>query len=261
MQEPSTLGRVVELVRDLRRRCPWDAAQTPQTLRPYLVEEAMELDHALATTDERALRAELGDVLLHVAFQIVLAEERGAFGSEDLTRQVERKMWARHPHLFPDVAPDEARANGPGGPTTWETTKRRARPEASVLDGLPPRMPALVMAYRLQEKAAGVGFDWPDITGPLEKIKEETSELEAELDGDPGRVADEIGDLLFAAVNLARKAGVDPRAALERTNDRFRHRFQTIEALAAERRIDLHAADLETLDALWEEAKRRESQG
>ncbi len=281
MQEPSALGRIVELVRDLRRRCPWDAAQTPQSLRPYFVEEAMELDHAMGHPEEAGLRTELGDVMLHVAFQIALAEERGDFGAEDLTRAVEDKMWRRHPHLFPGAAVPRATggaerqggsvAGGPGGIPTghdgWERRKLKEREGASVLDGLPPSMPALVMAYRLQEKAAGVGFDWPGVEGPLEKIKEETGEVENELErqtrqerqeGPSGRVAEEIGDLLFAVVNLARKAGCDPRAALEGANARFTDRFRAVERLAAERGIDVGSAGLDVLDRLWNEVKADE---
>jgi uncharacterized protein YabN with tetrapyrrole methylase and pyrophosphatase domain len=284
MQEPSSLGRIVELVRDLRARCPWDAAQTPQTLRPYLIEEVHELDHALGLNDADAVRVELGDLLLHLAFQIVLAEERGLFGSEDLTRQVEEKMWRRHPHLFPTTPPQRGRAaeaaevadaaDAAAGSTAnrqpltadqvkanWEKLKLRERDDEdrpSVLDGLPPTMPALVTAFRLQERAAGVGFDWPDWHGPLDKVREETLELTHELeDGAPKRIEHELGDLLFAAVNLGRKAGVDPRAALESANRRFTDRFRAVEHLARERGVDVHTAGLEELDRLWEEVKRR----
>lgn len=256
MQEPSALGRIVHLVRDLRRRCPWDAAQTPATLRPYFVEEAMELDHAIGRRDPDRIRDELGDVLLHVAFQIVLAEEAGWFGAEDLTRAVEQKMWRRHPHLFSDAGTPTAEA---AEPPNWEHTKKRevAHSDPSVLDGIPPGLPALLAAYRLQERAAGVGFDWPDASGPLLKVQEETRELESVLDdgGNRGRVADEIGDLLFAVVNLARKLGCDPRAALEQANAKFSDRFRRIEIVAADREIDIHTAGLELLDALWDEVK------
>lgn len=261
MQEPSALGRVVALVRDLRNRCPWDAAQTPQTLRPYLVEEALELDHALSGDDAERIKKELGDLLLHVAFQIVLAEERGAFGAEDLTRAVEEKMWRRHPHLFPDKTEDGTTAERQvGRPASWEHAKSSERDEGwspGVLDGLPPGLPALIMAFRLQERAAGVGFDWPDAAGPLAKIREELQELEAEMRrrAPAERLADEIGDLLFAVVNLSRKLGCDPRAALERANERFLSRFRKMEALAGERGVEIGRASLEELDRLWDEAK------
>ena len=259
MQESSAVGRVVDLVRDLRARCPWDAVQTPQTLRPYLMEEVFELDHALGEDDADAIRVELGDLLLHLAFQVVLAEERAQFGPEDLTRQVEEKMWRRHPHLFP--AP-----HGTYAPTAesvkanWEKLKLRERggeDRPSVLDGLPPGMPALIMAFRLQERAAGIGFDWPDAAGPLAKVREETEELVTELDQgrDRERIEQEVGDLLFAVVNFARKVDVDPRAALEGANRKFRRRFRAVEALAAERGIDVHTAGLDALDRLWDEVK------
>jgi ATP diphosphatase len=277
-QEPSSLGRIVELVRDLRNRCPWDAAQTPETLRPYLVEEVLELDHAIGSGDRARIRDELGDVLLHVAFQVVLAEEQGRFGAEDLTRQVEEKMWRRHPHLFqrgaegaegagPDDGTRGRRADADNGERMpddghrWEAAKILENPSRpSVLDGLPPTLPSLIMAYRLQERAAGVGFDWPDAKGPLAKVHEETAELEDSLEAhaQDDAVRLEIGDLLFAVVNLARKLGHDPRAALEETNAKFERRFRAIERMATEREIDVGSASLEQLDALWDEVKAAE---
>ena len=250
------------LVRDLRRRCPWDAAQTRETLRPYFVEEAMELDHALGLGDATHIREELGDVLLHVAFQLVLAEERDDFGAEDLAESIERKMWRRHPHLFREdgTAVDEA-VGQEVVRRRWEAAKARENDadRPSVLDGIPPRLPALLAAFRLQERAAGVGFDWPDAAGPLAKVREELREIETEVDAgaDPARIAEEIGDLLFSIVNLARKLGCDPRAALERANGKFTERFRKIEELAAQRGIDVHTAGLEALDRLWDESKTR----
>ncbi len=250
MQEPSALGRVVELVRDLRQRCPWDAAQTRETLRPYLVEEVMELDQALSRGDLGLVRAELGDLLLHLAFQIVLGEESGSFGAEDVTRTIEDKMRRRHPHLF----------DGGERPESWERQKlqERSAPHHSVLDGLPPGLPPLIAATRLQERAAGVGFDWPDVSGPLEKVREELGELAVEIQGQSSaeRIESEVGDLLFAAINLARKAGCDARSALEKANQRFLERFRKVETMAGERGIDVGSADLKVLDELWEEAKR-----
>ena len=257
MQGDSALGRAIALVRDLRKRCPWDAAQTPRTLRPYLVEEALELDQAIRRDDAAAAREELGDLLLNVAFQIVIAEERQQFAAEDVVRTLEEKMWRRHPHLF-----------GLGDqPATWEHGKAGSREPGAgsrgALAGLPPTLPALLMAYRLQERAAGVGFDWPDATGPLAKTKEEIAELEHELAADrpapgsrpPAPVVDEVGDLLFAVVNLARKLGIEPGQALEGANDRFRSRFEGVERLAAERGLELGRASLAELDAIWDEVK------
>ncbi len=250
MQEPSALGRIVELVRDLRKRCSWDRAQTRATLRPYLVEEVLELDQALAADDPEAIKQEVGDVLLHVAFQIVLGEESGEFGAEDVTHAIVAKMKRRHPHLF----------DGGDEPETWERQKLKEHGsrQASVLDGLPPTLPAVLMAYRLQERAAGVGFDWPDPTGPRAKISEELAELDDEIENgrDAGRVEAEVGDLLFSVINLARKLGCDPRAALEKANRRFDRRFREVERLATERKVDVGRASLEELDSLWGEAKR-----
>jgi nucleoside triphosphate diphosphatase len=246
----AALARALELVRDLRRRCPWDHAQTRTSLRPYLVEEALELDRALADGEPAAVRDELGDLLLHLAFQIVIGEERHEFDAEAVTHALEKKMWRRHPHLFGDSAtPDHA---------GWERVKRTERGGSGTLRGLPPSLPPLLMAYRLQERAAGVGFDWPDAAGPLEKVKEEIAELERETgSGDKERLEDEVGDLLFAAVNLARKLAVDPRAALERANGKFTRRFETVERLAAERGLEMGRASLEQLDRLWDEVKRQ----
>jgi nucleoside triphosphate diphosphatase len=241
------LGRALALVRDLRARCPWDKAQTPETLRPYLVEEALELDQAIAGGDRTELRGELGDVLLHLAFQIVIAEEREWFDAESVTRGLEEKMWRRHPHLF----------GGGAAPQSWERGKREAGGGATgTLAGLPPALPALLKAYRLQERAAGVGFDWPDAAGPTAKVREEIDELDREAkQGNRDGMQDEVGDLLFAVVNLSRKLGIDPRAALEGANAKFTRRFEGVERLAGERGIDLGEAGLEVLDGLWDEVK------
>jgi MazG family protein len=253
MQGDSALGRALSLVRDLRTRCPWDRAQTPQTLRPYFVEEALELDHAIQTEDPEALRDELGDVLLHLAFQIVIAEERSQFNAEVVTRSLEEKMWRRHPHLY-------AGAQG-ADHAKWEMVKRReprAGGKRGTLAGLPPTLPPLIAAYRLQERAAGVGFDWPDAKGPMAKVKEEVAEVERETGaGSRDKLEEEIGDLLFAVVNLARKLSVEPRRALERANAKFTRRFEQVEALAGERGLEMGRASLEDLDKLWDEVKKR----
>ena len=249
MPGDTALARALALVRDLRARCPWDRAQTRATLRPYLVEEALELDQALKQDNAARLRDELGDLLLHVAFQIVIGEERGEFDAETVTRALEEKMRRRHPHLF-----------GLGDkPQSWELGKRETgKGKRSVLDGMPGTLPPLLMAYRLQQRAAGVGFDWPDATGPMEKVKEEIAELERETgNGKRERVEDELGDLLFAVVNLARKLAIDPRAALEQANDKFTRRFEAVQRLAEQRGLDLGRAGLTDLDRLWDEVKAR----
>src|SRR6266699_1469694 len=215
----AALARALALVRDLRARCSWDAAQTPNTLRPYLVEEALELDQAIRSGDAREMTDELGYLLLQLAFHIVIGEERGTHDAEAVTQGLERKMWRRHPHLF----------EGGAKPQSWEGIKQREQGAGSItLRGLPSTLPPLLMAYRLQERAAGVGFDWPDAKGPLAKVTEETAELERETgNGKREAIEEELGDLLFAVVNLARKLGVEPSQALEKANDKFTKRFGT----------------------------------
>jgi MazG family protein len=212
----------------------------------------LELDHALAEDDPAAIREELSDVLLHLAWQLVLGEEHGEFTADDIADDLIAKMQRRHPQLF-ELGPADR----------WERLKRRERARGT-LEGLPPTLPDLLMAFRLQERAASVGFDWPDAVGPLAKVREEVDEVASELashppDGTPSDpLVDEIGDLLFAAVNLARKAGVQPGPALDRANRKFRVRFSAVEARAAARGVDIHTAGLATLDELWDEVKREE---
>ena len=264
MQDNSALGRAMATVRDLRKRCSWDRAQTRETLRPYLVEEALELDHALGEGDVAQIRGEVSDLLLHLAFQLVIAEERREFTSDQVADELEAKMRRRHPHLF-DLGKAEP----------WEEIKRRER-KGHVLAGLVRTLPELLMAFRLQQRAAAVGFDWPDTSGPVEKVREELAEVEDELraesshevaDPDPNApgqlpsdaLVGEIGDLLFAVVNLARKAGVQPGPALDGANRKFRQRFEAVEQLASDRGIDVGSAGLDVLDWLWNEVKARDT--
>jgi MazG family protein len=248
MQGDSALGRALVLVRSLRAGCAWDRAQTPQTLRPYLVEEVLELDQAIRVGDPIALRDELGDLLLHLAFQIVIGEERSQFNAEVVTSGLEAKMRRRHPELF-------AGRSGRDDHEHWERNKRRERGPSGTLAGLPSTLPPLLLAYRLGARAAGVGFDWPDASGPLAKVREETAEVERDIGGDAQGLAEEVGDLLFAVVNLARKLNVDPGAALEQANLKFMRRFSAMEQMAAERGVEVGRATLEELDQLWNEVK------
>ena len=259
MDKTRSLDATLDLMRDLRKRCEWDAAQTHESLRPYLTEEANELDDAIRLEDDRLMREELGDVLLQVLFHSVLAEERGAFTFADVAAGLITKMEARHPHLYGDAAKEP-----------WERMKSRHR--NSLADGLPAALPSLHRAHRLQDRAAGVGFDWPDVDGPAAKVEEELEEVRSEVrrspPPDPGAppVLDErhraleaeIGDLLFAVVNLARKAGVHSSLALDKANAKFERRFQAIERLARDRGIDIAHAGLEKLDAIWDEVKQGE---
>jgi len=248
MQDESALDRAVAMVADLRVRCSWDRVQTRATLRPYLIEEAHELAAALGSGDPAAIREEVADLLLHLAWQLVLGRETGEFTPDEIADDLVAKMRRRHPHLF-ELGERER----------WETLKARERPTGrGTLAGLPATLPDLLLAYRLQERAAGVGFDWPDTRGPLQKVAEELAEVEAELvigNEDREALTDEIGDLLFAVVNLARKAGVQPGHALDRANGKFRRRFESIETIAAERGVVLGDATLEELDVIWDEVK------
>jgi nucleoside triphosphate diphosphatase len=254
----TSLEDTLALMRDLRKRCEWDAAQTHESLRPYLIEEAHEVDEALLAGDDARLREELGDLLLQILFHSVIAEERGAFSLHDVAEGFVTKMKGRHPHLY-----------GDGVREPWERMKAKKR--TSILEGLPAGLPSLHRAYRLQDRAAGIGFDWPSTEGPVEKVVEELNEVRAELahpgeardktpryDATHERLQEEIGDLLFAVVNLARKAGVHPALALDRANLKFSRRFEGIEKLAAERGIAVADAGLAVLDSLWDEVKRSE---
>ncbi len=251
MQVKSSLEDTLSLMRDLRARCDWDAAQTHESLRPYLIEEAYEVDDAIRGGDDSKLREELGDLLLQVLFHSVLAEERGAFTMHDVADTFVTKMKARHPHLY-----------GDGVKQPWERMKASSR--ESIVDGLPANLPALHRAFRLQDRAAGVGFDWPGVEGPLEKVDEEAREVRAELASTANdapsraRLENELGDLLFAVVNLCRKADVHPALALDAANVKFARRFTAVERLAAERGLEVGQASLGELDALWDEVKRKE---
>ena len=245
MQRKS-LNDALAIMRDLRRRCEWDAAQTHASLRPYLIEEAHELDDALRDGDDAAMREELGDVLLQVLFHAVVAEERGAFDIEDVAGALVSKMERRHPHLY-----------GDGEREPWERMKAHAR--KSIGERLPASLPALHRAHRLQDRAAGVGFDWPDARGPLEKVREEVDETAAHLSAD-GAVTDrealegELGDLLFAVVNLARHLNIEPEAALREANRKFEKRFRAIETAPG-----FEQMTLDEKEALWVEAKKAQT--
>jgi len=250
---PGELDRALALVRFLRARCPWDAAQTAESLVPHLLEETHEVVDAIGSGDHRALEQELGDLLLNLAFQVVVAEEEEALDAASVYRVLEEKMVRRHPHLF-----------GLGEPRDWEALKAAERAEATeegeeapgALSGLASGLDPLTRAHRIQERAAGVGFDWPDYRGAGEKVAEELEEVDAALeDGDREAVAQELGDLLFAVVNLTRLAGAHPTTALDRANRKFQRRFERLETLARERGVEVSEASLEELDGLWNEVK------
>ncbi len=266
---PGSLDRALRLVRFLRRECPWDARQTAESLVPHLLEETHEVVDAIREGDDEELEGELGDLLLNLAFQIVVAEEAGGLDADSVYARLEAKMIARHPHLFGDGEKrpwEEIKAEERAGKAKRRTADSGSR---GVLDGLARGLDPLTGSYRIQQKVAAVGFDWDDHQGPAEKVAEELEEVVAAVeraDDDPlgperaddDRVVEEVGDLLFATVNLARRAGVHPTTALARANAKFRRRFEGLEVLAHERGIELSVAGLEALDELWDEVKRAE---
>ncbi len=261
--------RFHQLTRTLRERCPWDIEQTHQSLLPYLIEETYEVVDAIeqldadeALTDE-ALIEELGDLLYQIEFHATIAEQQGRFTIADVTRGVHDKLVRRHPHVFGDADGQLVDVSGTSEVlSNWEAIKRDEKQRASVFDGVPKSLPALAYADKVQRKAAKVGFDWPDAQGALPKIAEEANELLDAVAGEQAsEVADELGDLLFAVVNVARHLGVDPELALRAATAKFRTRFEQVEHLALERGIDLHSAGLDALDTLWDEVKQGENEG
>jgi ATP diphosphatase len=261
----SEIARLLEIMAALRTPgsgCPWDLQQNFATIAPYTIEEAYEVADAIARGDLGDLREELGDLLLQVVFHAQIAQEQGAFDWDDVVTSLNAKLVRRHPHVFGDaqgLTPGEVEG-------LWERIKTQERmqqrkPEAreGALFGVPVALPALSRALKLQVKAGKVGFDWNDARAVLEKIREEANEIEAELAAqDAAAAAAEIGDLLFAAVNLARHVGIDPEAALRGTNYKFEQRFAAIEKALAERGKRPEEATLAEMEELWQEAKRQE---
>jgi MazG family protein len=251
---------LLDLVRHLSGPdgCPWDKEQTTRTLSPYLVEEAHEIADAIAADDARSAAEEIGDLLFLVTFLAVRLEAEQGSSPSSIARANIAKMVARHPHVFGDRKDLDAQ----GVLRQWEAGKQKEAGHASILGKSPAGLPALLRAYRVQEKAAAVGFDWPDVAGVLAKIREEVDETEAALESqDPARVAEEIGDLLFAVVNLARFVKTDPEAHLRAATEKFRRRFvRMVEGLDKEG-TSPGKATLAEMDRLWEEAKREERKG
>lgn len=257
------LHSIMTRLRDPETGCPWDRVQTLETLKPCVLEETYELLAAMDRPDDRENYVEeLGDVLLQVMFQCVMAEEKKAFSFDDVANAIADKLVRRHPHVFGDVVADDPAAVL----RNWERIKQQEhKKEArhSALDGVPPALPALLKAQRTQEKAARVGFDWKDAQGPLAKIREELAELEeavaasADTARDP-HVKDELGDLLFSVTNLARHLKADSESALANTTAKFARRFRAVEAGAKTAGRDLKDMTLAEMDALWDRAKAAE---
>jgi ATP diphosphatase len=260
MTMPRPIDRLLAIMarlRDPERGCPWDREQDFSTIAPYTIEEAYEVADAIERGDRAALKNELGDLLLQVVFHARIAEEAGLFGFDDVVAAIADKMVRRHPHVFGDAEIASVAAQN----EAWEAHKAAERAakagHQSVLDGIALALPALLRAAKVSKRAARIGFDWPDADSVIDKIEEEIAELEDAMDDNAPKAAleEELGDLLFAAANLARKLDIEPETALRGATAKFERRFRQVEALAAERGI---GPDLDALEALWREVKAAE---
>lgn len=251
----AAFGRMLDVLDILRVKCPWDAKQTNESLRPNTIEETFELAEALSAGDTDNIRKELGDVLLHIAFYSKIGSEKGQFDIADVCNSLTDKLIFRHPHVFGDVKVD----NTDQVLENWEQIKLREKGgNKTVLGGVPKALPALIKANRIQEKVRNVGFDWEEPSQVWDKVAEEIAEVKAEIErGDKDAMEAEFGDLLFAVVNAARLYGVNPENALERTNRKFIDRFNYLEQACKERGLDLKTMSLAEMDQIWEEAKEK----
>lgn len=250
------LGRVIDTLDILRVKCPWDRKQTNESLRPNTIEEVYELCDALINNDSVNIKKELGDVLLHILFYSKIGEETGDFDICDVADALNSKLIFRHPHVFGEISVENAHQVE----QNWEQIKLKERGgNQTVLAGVPKALPAMVKAFRVQEKAANVGFDWDDKAQVLDKVKEELAEFSEEAEkASLSDMEKEMGDVLFSIINLARKYGINPENALELTNKKFINRFNFIETKAMDANRRLSEMTLEEMDALWNEAKLAE---
>lgn len=244
--------RLLNIMDELREKCPWDKEQTFDSLRHLTIEETYELSDAILEKDLTEIRKELGDLMLHMVFYAKLGEETGSFDIEDVLKGINEKLINRHPHIFGDVKVQ----NATDVKDNWEKIKLKEGRE-SVLEGVPMSLPAVVKAYRIQDKARGIGFDWDNAAQVWEKVEEETAELKFELENgaDPEKTEAEFGDLLFALINYSRFIDVNPETALERTNRKFIARFKHLEKAIKADGKDMHKMNLEQLDEYWNLAK------
>lgn len=251
-----TLINVMAALRDPQTGCAWDKEQDFASVVPYTIEEAYEVRAAITSGDPAQIKDELGDLLLQVVFHAQMAQERGWFNFDDIAKTITQKMISRHPHVFGDEA---ARTTG-AHLAAWEAQKAAERAKLAMhgaLDGVAEALPALMRAQKLTNRAARVNFDWPDANAVLEKLDEEIAELKAELKtAKPERLADELGDMLFVMVNLARKLGIEAEICLEGANDKFVRRFKRVEGLLAARGKTPRDSTLDEMEALWAEAKK-----
>ncbi len=252
MSDFPEVARLVSIMQQLRKECPWDRKQTPQTLRQYILEEAYETVEAIDNENWEELKKELGDLMLQIVFQAEIAKENNRFELEDIARHINEKLIRRHPHVFGEVKV----RNEHDVKNNWEQIKVTEEKRQSILEGVPRNLSGLLRAQRIQDKAAQVGFDWPEITGVLEKIREEVEELARAIeDKNPEEIESETGDLLFSMVNLARYQKINAEDALRKTINKFITRFQYIEKKLAEKNKSVYQSSLDEMDKLWEESK------
>lgn len=247
--------QLLDIMDDLREKCPWDKKQTMESLRHLTIEETYELADAILDDDMEELKGELGDLMLHIVFYAKIAAEKNSFDITDVLETISQKLIKRHPHIYGDVevtSADDVKDN-------WEKIKLKAG-KKRVLSGVPPSLPAMIKAYRIQDKVKGVGFDWEEPHQVWDKVQEELHELKNEVDEGASKqnIEDEFGDLLFALVNYARFIDVNPENALERTNKKFFKRFEYLEAEAKKAGKDMKKMNLAEMDVFWNEAKRME---
>ncbi len=253
-EKMEAFGRMLDILDELRVKCPWDAKQTNESLRPNTIEETFELAEALSREDVKDIRKELGDVLLHIAFYSKIAEEKNQFDVADVCNSLCDKLIFRHPHVFGEVKVDSTEQVL----ENWEQIKLKEKDgNKTVLGGVPKALPALIKANRIQEKVRNVGFDWEEPSQVWDKVAEEIDEVKFEIGkNNKDAIEAEFGDLLFAVVNAARLYGVSPENALERTNKKFINRFNYLEKKCKERGLNLKEMSLEEMDKIWEEAKQ-----
>ena len=257
MQEKiEAFGRLLEIMDELRAKCPWDKKQTLESLRYLTIEETYELSDSIIEKDLDAIKKELGDLMMHLVFYSKIASESGNFDILDVLNNIIEKLIHRHPHIFGDVVVKDAKEVH----DNWEKIKLRETGNKSVLSGVPKSLPAMVKAYRIQEKASGVGFDWEKPEQVWEKVQEELQELRENVQKNTNHAnkEDELGDLLFALINYARFIEVNPEDALERTNRKFIRRFQYLEESARKLEKSLHEMSLAEMDVYWNQAKNME---
>ena len=249
--------RLLNIMDELREGCPWDRKQTLESLRYLTIEETYELSDAILEKDMEEIKKELGDLMLHLVFYSKIASEQKAFDITDVLNSISEKLIRRHPHIYSDVTANDAKAVS----ENWEKIKL-TEGRKTVLGGVPNSLPAMVKAYRIQEKVRGVGFDWDKVDQVWDKVQEELNELQFEkLNGSPEKIEGEFGDLLFALINYARFIEVNPEDALERTNKKFINRFNYIEQQVNEQHLNMHELSLSELDVFWNEAKSLENKG